>query len=113
MIAKYRKEKNYSSFNLEYYVLLYRDKEPHYFNIFNNVKVENELMSIKEDHPRHEELVERLASIFMYSFWSKSEYEFIISPWFGKGEDEKIDVWDQIYPNLELIANMVEHVLWG
>lgn len=113
MIPKFSKGKNYSSFNLQYYVLLYNGKELQYYNIFNNAKVERELISIQEDHPRHEEVVERLASIFMYSFWSKCEYEFVITPWIGQGEDEKVDVWDQIYPNLELIANMVEHSLWG
>lgn len=113
MISKFSKGKNYSSFNLQYYVLLYIGKELQYYNIFNNANVERELVSIQEDHPRHEELVERLASIFMYSFWSKCEYEFVITPWIGQGEDEKVDVWDQIYPNLELIANMVEHNLWG
>lgn len=113
MLAKFPKGKNYSSFNLEYYVLLYSGNDLHYYNIFNSVKVEKELISIKEDHPPHEELVERLTSIFMYCFWSKAEYELVIAPWIGRGEDELVDVWDQIYPNLELIVKMVEDKLWS
>ena len=113
MFTKYEKCQNFSSYGLEYYVLLHRRRnELFYYNIFNNARVNKELKDIAIDRPSHDELVQRLASIFMYSFWSKCEYEMVVSPWVGGDKaEEKIDVWDQIYPNLELIAAMVEQKL--
>lgn len=112
MLSNYEKCPNHSSYGLEYYTLLYRHGGIYYYNIFNNGNVDREIKKIAEDHPVHSELVQRLASIFMYSFWSKSEYEMIVTPWMEHGGDEeKVDVWDQIYPNLETIAAMVEQKL--
>ena len=112
MFTKYEKCQNFSNYGLEYFVLLNRRNELFYYNIFNNIYVDEELKNIEIDRPSHGELVRRLASIFMYSFWSKCEYEMIITPWVGGDNvEEKIDVWDQIYPNLELIAAIVEQKL--
>ena len=112
MFTKYEKCQNFSNYGLEYFVLLHRRNELFYYNIFNNIYVDEELKNIEIDRPSHGEFVRRLASIFMYSFWSKCEYEMIITPWVGGDNvEEKIDVWDQIYPNLELIAAMVEQKL--
>ncbi len=112
MLTKYEKCQNFSNYGLEYYVLLHRRNKLFYYNIFNNAYVDEELKNIAIDRPSHDKLVQRLASIFMYSFWSKCGYEMIVTPWVGGGKvEEKIDVWDQIYPNLELIAAMVEQKL--
>lgn len=37
----------------------------------------------------------------MYYFWSKCEYEIILSPWTGRADDIKIDVYDQIMMNFD------------
>lgn len=38
----------------------------------------------------------------MYWFWSKCEYEIVISPWVGRNKEEaevKIDIYDQVMLN--------------
>ena len=42
----------------------------------------------------------------MYNYWSKSEYEFLISDIWGM-DYEKVDVWRQIEPNLNQIVEYV------
>lgn len=45
----------------------------------------------------------------MYMFWSRCEYEIIISPWPPQKKDVsvKIDVWQQIKNNLDLIVKLL------
>lgn len=53
--------------------------------------------------------LEELRSIFMNQFWARCEYEFLILPW-PCNENEvpyKIDIWEQLEPNLEFIAHEV------
>lgn len=47
-----------------------------------------------------------LKTEFMYSFWSKTEAEFYISDLHGD-EYEKVDIWRQIEPNLDLIVDYI------
>lgn len=51
-------------------------------------------------------LREYLKTTFMYDYWSKTECEFFISDLHGD-EYEKIDIWRQIEPNLDLIVDYV------
>lgn len=51
-------------------------------------------------------LREYLKTIFIYDYWSKTEYEFFVSDLHGN-DYEKVDVWRQIEPNLN---NIVEYV---
>lgn len=59
------------------------------------------------------DLLNFVNSIFMYHYWSKCEYEFIIIDWPYKDDSvsqsrpEKIDVYEQIKPNLNLIVDML------
>lgn len=40
-----------------------------------------------------------LKSNLMYYFWSKCEWEILISPWVGDAETIKVDVYDQVMLN--------------
>lgn len=51
-------------------------------------------------------LKEYLKTTFMYDYWSKTECEFYISDLHGD-DYEKIDIWRQIEPNLDLIVEYV------
>lgn len=51
-------------------------------------------------------LREYLKTTFMYDYWSKTECEFYISDLHGD-DCEKIDIWRQIEPNLDLIVEYV------
>lgn len=47
----------------------------------------------------------------MYRYWSKCEWEFICSNWTGKDFEQKVDVYDQLKPNLEVIADLLINAL--
>lgn len=48
----------------------------------------------------------------MYQFWSRCEYEIILVDWPGQKIEKKIDVWNQIEMNLDLVTKLVmEEVL--
>ena len=52
---------------------------------------------------------ERLDSIMRYNFWSKTEYEIYVTDAFHKKPEEisKIDVYSQLVPNLNAIAEYI------
>jgi hypothetical protein len=60
-----------------------------------------------------EELIEysierRLERLCMYYFWSKCEYEVIVSAWPPReGSEEKIDIYDQLKANWDLFRELV------
>ena len=59
-----------------------------------------------------EQLAEHLRGYFIYHYWSKCEWEYIIVDWPYKDRVEesrphKIDVYEQISPNMELIVDLV------
>ena len=59
-----------------------------------------------------EQLAKRINSILMYYFWSKCEWEMIIIDWpyndtIQKSRPHKVDVYDQIKPNIDIIVDLV------
>lgn len=57
---------------------------------------------------KKEELKHRLESLLKYHYWSKSEYEIMVGDLFCKPEElEKIDVWFQLEPNVDLILENI------
>lgn len=100
--------------NLHYYVF-YRDwnaKNLKRVNILGYGFAEELAQRIKKDKiDSREKLKETLKRIFMYHYWSKSEYEVSVGDLFidnAKAEDfVKIDVWYQIEYNLDLITDHI------
>lgn len=56
-----------------------------------------------------EAFVKEVKSSLMYFFWSKSEYEIIISPWCGgrNTKDKKVDIYSQIMLNWDKFVDYV------
>lgn len=54
-----------------------------------------------------DKFIERLNSELMYRYWSKCEWEFICSNWTGKDFTQKVCVYDQIKPNVPVIADLI------
>ena len=52
----------------------------------------------------YEQIKEKARIELMSMFWSRTEYEMIVSNWSGKDFKEKIDIWTQLYANLDLIT---------
>lgn len=94
--------------NLEWYVLRwdFNSKKVVNYNILQWRKedIANEVRR-KGIHNKSI-LREYLKTAFMYDYWSKTECEFYISDLHGD-EYEKIDIWRQIEPNLDLIVEYV------
>lgn len=42
-----------------------------------------------------------------YQFWSRCEYEIILSDWPSGNEQKKIDVYEQIMMNLDLVTDLL------
>lgn len=61
-----------------------------------------------------EQLYHLVKTNLMYHYWSRCEWEFIITDWPYRGDSieknrpVKVDVYDQIKPNLNLIVDLVE-----
>lgn len=103
-------------FKLEYYAMCY-DYDSKYvknFNIFYQVIVDNLVKNlVKKKINNYYELYDFLTKEFMYHFWSKAEYEILVSSLHNiyvkdTSYIQKIDVYEQIKPNLDLIC---EHVI--
>lgn len=79
------------------------------FNIFDHGNfveyVKKAIMKFKNK----EVFANQLKSELMYYFWSKSQYEIIISPWCGNKKpcDVKIDVFDQVMMNFDIFVDYV------
>ena len=56
-----------------------------------------------------EDLKQYLKSECMYHYWSKCEFETIVTSWPPRKNEEgtKIDVWDQIEPNLDRLTDYI------
>lgn len=42
-----------------------------------------------------------------YQFWSRCEYEILISSWPANDKQYKIDVWQQIENNIDIVAEIL------
>ena len=75
------------------------------YNIFTYLERE-----YKEDPPKdtfRETLKKWILDKSQYQFWSRCEYEIVLTPWPPyKGIEEKIDVFDQIKMNIDVITDM-------
>lgn len=80
------------------------------FNIFKHGRF---YKNIKEDlqiYRDKSEFAERLKSNLVYYFWSKSEWEILISPWIGGNREKdsiKVDVFSQVNNNFEILLDYV------
>ncbi len=55
----------------------------------------------------YNEFKEFVRSEGQYQFWGRCEYEIILVDWPCQKVEKKIDVWDQIEMNLNLITKLV------
>ena len=95
--------------NLKWYVLKY---DPNLNQIVNyNVmiglaEILHKKIKKKEVYDKNS-LKEFLKREFMYRYWSKCEYEILVSGLLNKSDKEKIDIWRQLEMNLD---NIVEYI---
>lgn len=94
--------------NLKFYVLMhdFNSDEIIYFNIFRHSYIKRYVEKAIKEYKDFNIFKKGLEKEFKYSYWSKSEYEIFVSGWWGK-ETQKIDIWYQIEPNIDLIARYI------
>lgn len=86
---------------MEWYVYTYdiNSRKMRKYNILANR--EADIKNIKQKSNSKDEFSELLRKEMMYHYWSRSEWEIIISAWCGGdgSEEAKIDVFDQLQMN--------------
>ena len=88
--------------------------------LYNHIYNENGAINKKEFHIydekfnrksiiNKEDLKTFINNHFRYYYWSKCEWEFIVSDWPSTKEnrDKKVDIYDFLKPNIDLITNIV------
>ena len=91
------------------------------YNIFNHKKFKEECINIFENHRNednydYDKMKRDIKSLLMYYFWSKCEYEIILSDWPSSKDfkKEKIDVYDQVILNIDaFISSTLTQYLWS
>lgn len=78
-------------------------------NVFNHWRFHNDLCSLVKEYKNKEEFDRELRRCMMYYYWSKCEWEILVSPWIGsnKSKSIKIDVYDQVKNNWNIFVDYV------
>lgn len=80
--------------------LIAYDVLPYFRNQYANCK--------KKDRPSTKEQWEAFVKRWgKYNFWARCEYEIIITSWPVQDKRVKVDVWQQIEPNIDLIVEIL------
>ena len=109
-----QKGSNQNRKKLEWYVLNYdfNKKKIEYFNIFqHSYLVESLKEYLSNDNFNYSDYIERVDRLLRYCFWSKREYEISVADAFETdiSKLKKIDVYFQLKPNIEKIAEYFEN----
>lgn len=92
---------------MEWYVYIYdiNSRTMRKYNVL--ARREDAIRKFKKKSNSIEEFSKMLRSEMMYYYWSKAEWEIIISAWCGGdgSEEAKIDVFDQLQMNWDAFVN--------
>lgn len=97
---------------LEYYVLNFdfNGRKIIKYNVLGNW--EDTIRKMKKKSNSYEEFKELLKREFKYRYWGKAEYEIVATRLiFVEESAEKIDVWAQIEPNFDIIADYIKNTM--
>lgn len=100
---------------MEFYALNYdfNKKCLYNMNIFNNItfkeSIDDAIKDYYTDGLSFEDFKQIVQNCLRYAFWSKREYELFIGDAFDKdlSNYEKIDVYSQVLPNLNILTNYI------
>ena len=77
------------------------------WNVFTHRIFKEEVTELLKRNLPKDEFAEELKNKLLYSFWSRCEYEIILSSWVGYADNLKIDIYDQITMNWNSFVNYV------
>ena len=73
------------------------------YNIFNHGRFRDDLEdNYKHNKNDYDAFCKQLNRDLMYYFWSKCEWEVIVSGWPNSDIEKKIDVYDQVIQNKDI-----------
>lgn len=81
-----------------------------YINVLAGYKDEIKKRIKREKITTYEAFKESIRIMLMSRFWSRAEYEVLVSGLFTREEDKyvyKVDVWYQLEPNLDRICEYI------
>lgn len=67
--------------------------------------------SYKTTHRKYKDLKEFVKSTSMYYWWSRCEYEIVLCQWPKGNVERKIDVYEQIMMNFDIVVNILKEEL--
>ena len=95
------------------YVEEFNAKRMEVHNVFEHYGVMEDLRKAAKKYKDDKDaFAEQLRRTLMYHYWSKCEWEIILSPWPERKDfrEEKIDVFDQVQLNWDVFLDYVwEH----
>lgn len=80
------------------------------FDIFEHISFLEDVKKALKTINNKQEFAKELKSLLMYYFWSKCEYEVVITPFSNnikESEKRKVDVYTQVMLNWEVFLNYV------
>lgn len=79
------------------------------YNIFDHGGFRQDIENIFKDEYSREDFNKELETSLLFYFWSKAEWEILLSPWVGGSPDDKmkIDAYDQIMINFDQFSDYV------
>ena len=103
------KQNNGNKFDLEWYVLRYdiNKRKIIYFNIFDYWKLVEEIDSHLSENFDYDDFVDFLETELSYYFWARSENEVAVGDTVEPRTLQKIDIYDQLIPNIEILADYI------
>lgn len=88
--------------------LIYYDVIPYLLRQYNETK---KMGSYKETPKTREEFKEFIKKEAMYQWWSRCEYEILVSDWPKHDKEIKMDVYYQVLMNLDIITDIIINII--
>jgi hypothetical protein len=85
----------------------FNDKKPSYYDVLPYFRQEYKSCKKKDRPITKEQWVEFVRRKGKYRYWARCEYEVIVSQWPPTDKSYKLDVWEQIEANLDLIVKIL------
>ncbi len=93
---------------LQWYVLIddFNKREFCLYNVLNDYFVGGEVFkALKKHKDSKEDFAKQVESEVKYRYWSRSEWELVLSPWCSNAKEVKIDVYDQLWMNWDIFID--------
>ena len=87
----------------------FNNKRIDIFNVFDHGRFYDDVVKLIHRHPTKKEFSEELKTSARYFFWSKCEWEILITAWVpnNRFDDMKVDIFNQLTLNWDAFVNYI------